>query len=203
MAATAPASKCVTATTVSLHEGYQARLEKDVAPYASNANAATAIKTYRNGLDTAWDAMNEPYCGAGVYGVAPFIKSYNKSVERERAAFLAAVIKLPKDGSAPVPVPVVVKPVVKPVVAAIKTSIIKFLPGLHRGLRSDQVMDLQKFLTAHFGIKQDDSIITGYFGPKTEGLVIKYQLEKKIIADENADGAGLVGPKTSASLNAD
>lgn len=215
IAATEPASKCVTTTTKASHASNQARLEKDVAPYASKEAAAKAIATYRNDLDTAWDAMNEPYCGAGIYGISPFIKSYTKSVDRARSAFLAAVAKLPKDSAAtpavavtekapePTPSPEAEKPAPIAEKAKVETSTkARYLSNLIRGMRSDWVTQLQKDLTKHFGIEPNDSNVTGYFGPKTQELVIKFQLEQKVISKESDAGAGMVGPKTRNALNA-
>ncbi len=52
-----------------------------------------AFKTYLDGLDIAWGAMEEPYCGFGAFGTQAANKSYNKSVTRLRARFLEAIKK--------------------------------------------------------------------------------------------------------------
>ncbi|MDD2785889.1 MAG: hypothetical protein PHS79_03280 [Patescibacteria group bacterium] len=214
IAADAPTSKCVTATTKSQHATFVARMEKDVAPYAGNEKAQTTIKNYRDKLATAWAAMEDQYCGYGSYGAASSIKSYTKSIDRARAEFLtdtkniakvaataqAAVVK--KDESSDVEQ----KPAVKTnAVAAIATSApgarAKIVKGLIRGMRSAYVTELQKLLAEHFDLPQDDSHVTGFFGPLTQSLVLKFQLEKKIVQSGKTPGAGQVGPKTAEALN--
>ncbi len=73
--------------------------------------------------------------------------------------------------------------------------------GLYRGMRSSAVTLVQKKLTAHYGVPADTNNITGYFGPKTEELVKRFQLDKKLISSVNARDAGYIGPKTAAALN--
>jgi hypothetical protein len=216
-----PASKCVTASTKALHDKYAAQQEKDIAPYASNGNAEKPIKTYKDGLDIAWEAMEEPYCGDGIYGITPFVKSYTKSADRERATFLAAVKTLPKNAvvaappaetvptPAPEPAPVAVKTEpaaetkaeVKPEVkAAVIKAKLHIDAGLHRGMRSDRVKQLQSYLAARYKVSTDD-LVTGYFGPMTEKYLLKFQLEEKVVGSASSPGAGMFGPKTSAALD--
>ena len=210
-----PASKCVTASTKELHDKYASQQEKDIAPYASNGNAEKAIKTYKDGLDLAWEAMEEPYCGDGIYGIKPFVKSYTKSADRERATFLAAVKSLPKNAvvaapaEAPAVEPVAVKtePVaetkaeIKPEAKAIVTKTkLHIDAGLHRGMRSDRVKQLQSYLAARYKVSTDD-LVTGYFGPMTEKYLLKFQLEEKVVGSASSPGAGMFGPKTSAALD--
>ncbi|MEI7512266.1 MAG: peptidoglycan-binding domain-containing protein [Candidatus Uhrbacteria bacterium] len=204
-----PVTKCVTAATRASRAGYQVRLEKDITPYLQNAKAASAIKKYRDNLDIAWEAMEEPYCGFGSYGPKSAIHSYSKNVERERGTFVAAVKSLSKGAvvaatatSTPVvpPVaPVVVKKIerVVPVVVAPKVSIPS---GLRRGMRSEGVKALQKYLASHYKVSADD-LVTGYFGPTTEKYLVKFQIEKEIITNASTSGAGLFGPKTARVLN--
>lgn len=47
-----------------------------------------AYKKYLTGLDLAWQAMEEPYCGFGAFGTTAAKKSYTKSIDRIRARFL-------------------------------------------------------------------------------------------------------------------
>lgn len=64
-----------------------------------------------------------------------------------------------------------------------------------RGL---QVVALQEELYRlhFFGLEP-----TGYFGKVTEHAVFKFQQAFSIVADENSQGAGVVGPKTQEKLN--
>jgi|GEM_PF-1452450 len=210
-----PESHCVTATTKSMKATVEAAMAKDIAPYASNASAATAIANYKMALDEAWAAMTLPYCGYGSVGIADEVHSYNKTTVRVRAAFLAAIVNLKKgiataplavaapvavtesvDATpAPVPVP---KPASAPVATAKLAKTTSFR-GLRIGQRGDDVLTLQKLLVAHFKLTADGRA-TGYFGPVTRSLLIKFQMEKKIITSANDDAAGMIGPKTNAAL---
>lgn len=200
----APATHCVTAGTTATHASKTALMEKDIAPYASQAKAAEAIKNYRTAMATAWDAMNEPYCGYGKYGIASSVKSYGKSVDRARIAFVAAVKALAKGKTS-----VIATTLTEPRLAKEKneetekvTTEHQNIPsGLHRGVRSASVLELQKTLATHFKVSLDSDWLTGYFGPVTQSLVLKFQIEKKIVTSAGSPGAGLVGPKTSAALN--
>lgn len=220
--ATEPVTKCITAKSKAANDTAIARLEKDVAPYLKNDADVAAIKAYRDALTVAWSALEQPYCGYGAEGAASAIKSFGKSADRARTAFLdsiknhapvKAVVAVAKEDSEPTSTPdgptpsmekmMAVEPTkkVEPV-AAIKTTsaTAKIRSGLRRGMRASSVLDMQKCLAKHFSVSQDD-IATGFFGPKTESLIIKFQLEKKIIKSASEAGAGLVGPKTAAALN--
>ena len=206
-AETPPTTKCVTAATTATHASYSARMEKDIAPYAQTSGAAAAIQKYRDSMTVAWNAMNEPYCGYGDYGTASAIKSYGKSVVRAQAAFATAVKGLSKGK---VVVQAIVETTVKTtsathaapvVVAPPKVSSASISSGLTIGMRSSAVTVLQNKLAAYFHLAADASTVTGYFGPKTEGLVEKFQIEKKIISSAQSYGAGCVGPKTAAALS--
>ncbi len=217
-AAEAPASKCVTAGTLGTHAAVMTRLEKDIAPYLKNEKAAGIITVYRDAITVSWDAMKEPYCGFGVYGIKSAVKSYSKSTDRARLAFMEAVKGLAK-GIVPVTTPMVaaasipapalnpepVKVVVPAVVAApvMKKALGGIPRGLARGMRGDMVSALQARLATHFKLADASSIQTGYFGPKTQEYLIKFQIEKGIVTSAVAPGAGLVGPKTAAALNAE
>lgn len=211
--ADSPSSRCVTATSITMHANAAAAFAKDIASREKNATYAAAITKYRNALDIAWAAMNDQYCGFGAYGAASAIKSYGKSIERARAAFLSDVThpgdvkvttstvatsdeKVEPKETAPAP-----KASERAVSVASPKA--RFHSGWHRGMHAESIKDLQKFLAEHFKMKADDSIVTGFFGPKTEGLVKKFQMEKHIITSEDDGGAGLVGPRTTASLNAE
>ncbi len=215
-AATTPAeptvSFCVTAETKNLYSGYLTRLDKDIAPYAENANMAKAIASYKTALELSWAAMTEVHCGHGSPGYASATHSFKKTMERAQAAFqtaakgqkkntkVAAVTSSESEEKAePETVAKTETPAVKPTMTAKK-----LIPhGLHRGQRSTSVQDLQKELLTYFKEKIDtENNATGYFGPLTQELVIRFQLDKKIIASRTSPGAGLVGPKTTAALNA-
>jgi hypothetical protein len=58
-----------------------------------HADGTVAAKNYQYKLDLIWDAMLQPYCGYGGYGMTAVSKSYNKSVTRARSAFLAEAKK--------------------------------------------------------------------------------------------------------------
>lgn len=203
-AETVPTTKCVTVATEKLRNAAQAQLEKDILPYAGNANAKAVITTYKEGLAIAWEAMEYPYCGMGSSGVNPAIKSYNKTVLRARMKFLTdiktskvtakieAKIEAKKEE---------VKKEVKKVEKIIAKNPVKM--GLRLGQRSEQVKELQRRLVAHFKLTPESDYVTGYFGPTTRKYLIKYQLEKKLIKSEKEAGAGLVGPKTTAKFNAE
>lgn len=217
-AAEAPASKCVTATTVTTHAAVMARLEKDIAPYLKNEKAAGIIASYREAIDVSWEAMKEPYCGFGVYGIKSAVKSYSKSTDRARLAFMEAVKGLAK-GIVPVTTPMVTVapipapelnpkpvPVAAPAVSSavvMKKTAGNIPRGLVRGMRGEMVSALQARLASHFKIADISSIQTGYFGPKTQEYLIKFQIEKGIVTSAATPGAGLVGPKTAAALNAE
>lgn len=209
-----PSSSCVTAKTKQLHANVTALLARDIAPYANSATAQTAIKTYRMITDEAWTAMTLPYCGYGAYGNASAVKSYNKTTSRARSSFLEAIAKTKKGATIATVVSAtttsstlkVVAPPANPTVAAVTPahaaiSRTRIVPGMSIGVRSDAVMALQKLLVAHFGLPADDAHVTGYFGNTTMGLIIKFQIEKKIVDSADDDGAGTVGPRTAAALN--
>ncbi len=221
-----PQSYCVTSYTKQLHASAQTTMEKDIANYAGDSSLANAISAYTQEIDTAWSAMEQPYCGYGGYGITSAIHSYQKSVERARTAFLDAVKGHPTahasligEESATVQAQAAVAlktptktsedpttktvPQAKPSTTAVAaTGKHVYHGGLHRGIRSDEVLTLQKFLLAHFGVKATSDNATGYFGPLTESYVLKFQIEQHVVAGANSPGAGLVGPKTSAALNA-
>ncbi len=82
-----PVSRCLTADMKALYKGDVAQMEKDIAKVGTGHDAAVA--SYKMKLDTVWGAMEQPYCGYGAYGMTAVKKSFNKSVERARAEFLA------------------------------------------------------------------------------------------------------------------
>ncbi len=82
---------------------------------------------------------------------------------------------------------------------ALKTEIkqtkneIKFLRSLSRGMRGDDVRDLQELLAQDPSILTSDNI-TGFFGPLTEEALRKFQRKHGI------DAIGVFGPKTQAKI---
>ncbi len=86
---------------------------------------------------------------------------------------------------------------------AITTNIATYCPSLSntlvRGSRDSstqgEVSELQKFLAGYFNITPTD-LVTGYFGPITEGHVIRFQSEKGL------PPVGIVGPRTRAAISA-
>ena len=62
-----------------------------------------------------------------------------------------------------------------------------------RGDANDSVKSLQQFLLEHFGTTASTTA-TGFFGPKTQELVKKFQ------AEQGLEQVGTVGPKTRAAI---
>ena len=95
VAITNSATRCLTASTKAAHakaSAQSAALEKKYNLTASSTGlVADAFTSYQNDLTLAWDAMNEPYCGFGAFGVTAVLKSYNKSIERASARFTDAM----------------------------------------------------------------------------------------------------------------
>lgn len=200
-----PKTKCVTTATKKLHADALARMEKDIAPYANSASIAPVIERYREVLAMAWEAMEEPYCGYGAYGSASAAKSYSKTAQGARSAFLTEVKKAQPKASKTVTTPpktVPATPEVKaPPVPPQAAQNPRLRSGLFQGMRSTDVAELQKKLNAHFGTAAELPV-TGFFGPMTRAQVLKFQLQKGIIKTNRSAGAGQVGPKTADALNA-
>lgn len=204
----APASKCVTTATKASRNAAIARMEADIKPHLERPEAGPAIAAYREALATAWDAMEEPYCGFGKYGAASAVKSFGKSVVRAQGAFATASAAW-KKGAAKTTATTANAAAIKPTVpapspAAPMATVVsvpngKIAAGLALGMRSDNVLLLQKRL--HAAGVLDAEYLTGYFGQKTKEAILSYQVAKKIVAMKTSPGAGLVGPKTLASLN--
>jgi len=71
---------------------------------------------------------------------------------------------------------------------------LRFSRALAQGATGDDVKQLQEFLKTFTGAYPDGSI-TGYFGPRTEAAVKKFQEQNGIAS------VGVVGPKTQEKLN--
>lgn len=209
--AATPESVCVTKETIQMRENAEALFTKDTAAYKETADAQAAIKTYREHLDVAWEALNQPYCGYGQSSITSVKKSYTKTVSRARTAFQEAVkAKFAGKSLSTPPSDMAGKPSIINMPAE-KQAPAKATPvitdesvplGLQRGMRAEGVRRAQRRLAKHFNITDESSLVTGYFGPKTEELIIKFQLEKGIITDRTDAGAGLIGPRTAKALNA-
>lgn len=72
--------------------------------------------------------------------------------------------------------------------------------NLSRGLRGDDVMQLQRFFVS-YGVLSGDSL-TGFFGPITEEAVKTWQVRNNIVSSGSPEttGYGAVGPKTRAAI---
>lgn len=221
-----PTSKCVTATTQATRDKALVQMEKDIAPYLKDKKAESVVAEYKQNLQTAWEAMEQPYCGYGAYGTASAIKSFTKSITRARASFLEKIkdpakakVSLMKQEAVQLSLSdeslkketsasssAAKRPVSKTLSATIAKEPISnnsdaVHSGLHRGMRSDDVKKLQRKLAKHFDIAESD-LVTGYFGSRTQSLVVKFQLEKKLISGSSSNAAGVIGPKTIRALNA-
>lgn len=83
------ASRCLTKEMKALHAKTLARMEADLK--VNGEGHEEAVSTYKDKIDIVWSAMEQPYCGYGSRGMTAVKHSYNKSIERIRAEFLAAV----------------------------------------------------------------------------------------------------------------
>jgi peptidoglycan hydrolase-like protein with peptidoglycan-binding domain/3D (Asp-Asp-Asp) domain-containing protein len=74
----------------------------------------------------------------------------------------------------------------------------KFEDDLERGRKNASVLKLQQML-----VQQEFMTVTptGYFGPKTEEALIKFQLAYSIVARKTSTGAGKMGPSTREVFN--
>lgn len=219
VAAAALPTKCVTASTKKMYADYIARFEKDTAAYVGKDVYANAVQAYRSEIDIAWEAMQQPYCGYGTPGLASSIKSFKKTIERARVAFMAHLKKpesVATSTSATLQNVIVAAeavPSTSPTILTTTSTVVeshvpakvageRIAKGLSRGMRSSAVLALQKRLLQYFQLPINADSATGYFGPKTRELVIQFQLDKKLISSRTADGAGMIGPRTVAALNA-
>lgn len=100
VAITNASSRCNTPAMRAAHVKNLDRAKLDGKPFGLTFESASttetlssvgeAYKKYLTGLDLAWEAMEEPYCGFGAFGTTAAKKSYTKSVDRSRARFLSA-----------------------------------------------------------------------------------------------------------------
>lgn len=214
-----PTSRCTGADFKKMYQDGLVTAKKDFDTARGGGEASPALtaafETYKKDIDYGWEAMEEPYCGFGAFGASAAKKSFQKTLTRARAAFLAEAKKQPQPVVAlkAVPTPVVAvpeaeasakvstPPASKPASEeAVKkaSSRVMIKSSLKRGMRGDQVKALQDWLVENDYLEKDYA--TGYFGTMTEAAVIKFQLKKKLITSKVSAGAGLVGPKTRAQL---
>lgn len=199
-------SRCLTADFKKLHDAALALAEKDInarknADGAIPASIQKAVDDYRKELDTAWQAMHEPYCGFGAFGTSAAKKSFQKTLDRGRANFLAAVKNAPTHAvaatkavatSAPAPATPTL-----PATASAKARV-ALMHNWRRGQRSNEIVEAQKILAAKGFM--DANLATGYYGTITEQAVYAFQLKMKLVTSKNSPGAGQIGPKTRAAL---
>ncbi len=69
---------------------------------------------------------------------------------------------------------------------------------LKKGFRGDDVQELQKQLQKLGFLKIETP--TKYFGGQTEAALVAFQIKNQIVADADAAGAGICGPRTRAAL---
>ena len=84
-----PVSRCLTATMKAMNQKALAVMKTDVEK--SGTGHPTAVATYKAKLDMVWSAMEQPYCGFGSLGLTAVKKSFLKSTDRIREAYLEAV----------------------------------------------------------------------------------------------------------------
>jgi hypothetical protein len=85
-----PETRCNTAEMQALNKQAINQMLADVKQ--RNAEGSQAAKTYQTKLDLIWTAMLQPYCGYGSNGIRAVRKSFAKSVNRARAAFMGSSI---------------------------------------------------------------------------------------------------------------
>src|SRR5947209_6981630 len=64
---------------------------------------------------------------------------------------------------------------------------------LTKGSEGDDVKEIQTFLATKYSIPTD-TLVTGYFGPLTESLIMRFQ------TDNELESVGIVGPMTRAAI---
>jgi len=94
-----PVTRCNTAAMQALDKKAVNQMLADIK--AAHADNSTAAKNYQYKLDLIWDAMLQPYCGYGGYGMTAVTKSFNKSITRARSAFLTEAKHIPAEPIVP------------------------------------------------------------------------------------------------------
>lgn len=85
---------------------------------------------------------------------------------------------------------------------AVQTAHAQITSSLDRGSTGSQVTELQTFLSGNSNF-YPSGLITGFFGPLTEGGVQKFQISESIVTSGTpaTTGFGRVGPTTMARIN--
>lgn len=81
----------------------------------------------------------------------------------------------------------------------LKEEFAAYTEDLYSGLKGDSVIALQRDLMALGYLR---TAPTGFYGEVTENAVKRFQMKTGIITSADAQGAGVVGPKTRSTLNA-
>jgi len=84
-----PVTRCLTKEITAMYQKAVAQSKKDIA--GKGIGHEKAVQTYQDKLDISWDAMHEPYCGYGSYGLVAVKKSFQKSLNNARTQFLDGV----------------------------------------------------------------------------------------------------------------
>ena len=63
----------------------------------------------------------------------------------------------------------------------------------NEGPENSDVSELQQFLADHYGVAKED-LVTGYFGPLTQGHLVRFQKEEGLPAE------GIAGELTRAKI---
>lgn len=197
-------SRCLTTDFKKLHDAALALAEKDInarknADGTIPATIQKAVDDYRKELDTAWQAMHEPYCGFGAFGTSAAKKSFQKTLDRGRTTFLAAVKATPAHAVTTTKAEPASAPAT-PTLPATASAKARFalMHNWRRGQRSNEIVEAQKILAAKGFM--DANLATGYYGTITEQAVYAFQLKMKLVTSKNSPGAGQIGPKTRAAL---
>ncbi len=220
-----PDSRCTTAGFKALYTSALSQATTDANKLkdgsgALSAHVQKAFDTYKQDIEFGWQAMQQPYCGFGAFGVSAAKKSFQKTLSRARTNFLAVAkgtataaqeqhaervvvastgVSLNKQTNvvaqapAPTPAPVVVsKSSASPAPAHVELAAVSY------GQRGAAVKRLQDVLAAKGYLEADYA--TGYFGSYTQKALVQFQLDKKIITSKSSAAAGIIGPKTLAAL---
>lgn len=230
------ASRCTGAAFKTLHSKAEIQAKKDLAKLIDqdgnvSKTVADAFKIYAQDIALGWAAMEEPYCGFGAFGSTAAKKSFNKTITRARADFLAKSAKKKTDdpkvsanslsllpssttsavttasteaapAAASETVPATV-PVAVPESKPAPNAASEVAVNITRTLkRGDKTAEVKRL--QQWLAKNgylSADSATGYFGPQTEKAVIAFQKAKKLITSNKSSGAGLVGPKTRRMIS--
>ncbi len=91
--------------------------------------------------------------------------------------------------------------VVIPPAPVVQTVSVRFNSTLSSGAKGSDVSALQEWLAKDKTLYPEGTV-SGYYGALTRAAVIRFQIKNGIIKSSGDVGAGVVGPKTRAALNA-